>query len=761
MKHFILFFFAAICLTTCSKEPIEVAGESSDSFSSSEITLTLRLPEFDGRVVANRAVDEDIKDLYIIAFDQKRNFLSKEEVDISQLIYDEVKQHYQLKIKLTTATHYVHIVANGAAMLADESANRDVATIYNTTSLWQESLSVEMLYWGYAEINSLLTNSAVITLIRQVAKTTITVEEGVKVAGFSLWGVKGVNSASKGSIAPIGWNYEANSPTIAADESYGATSESYTTSPIYMYETAAAKSRVVVKATYKGVVGYYPIAYYENGTNSEMPLLRNHHYQVIIKAVNATGYETEEEAIKGIPGNRLTVEIKDDNPTIYDMIACKDYELGVCDTVRVNWDATTATATVVTTLPDESYSYEECEEWITSVEEVSKMTLPVGGALSSPGVKYTFTIQLEPNALSEDSRRGEIKFKSGELSRIVYIHQMGKDFRRDDERIVMLYNLENVGEGRDYFAFLDNILQGVTPKEMSGVARNEGLHFSIANNSYYYQIPIKSGDQIQQSDSRFNVTQNGSFWEVRLVNNSSSNETWVSSFTLINSEGIVITYPIYRTGLFHQLDALYQVPSETRVGWFYYEQVSVTALSGNRYYLFDRNLGASSNGYYSPTTTELALNSGAVGAYLKISTSKEEGELSSQLSPLGYAIPEMELLLDLNITIETRKTASGETYNCATLYTDGSSLLKEIYFPISGYTEEESYKNSSHANVWSRSPVSGNQGFSEDSPEYKYWYMYLDIYGKKVVSSNMRFVNGGAGSNGGRYKGMPVRCIKE
>lgn len=761
MKHFILFLFITLCFTTCSKEPIEMVGGSSESFSSSEITLTLRLPEFDRTVVASRTVQEDIKDLYIIAYDATKSFLSKQAVDISELTYDEVEKQYKLKVKFATTTQYVHVVANAAAMLVEDSANRDMAGIYNTTSLWQESPAVTLLFWGYAEINSLLTNSAVISLIRQVAKTTVTVEEGEKTAGFSLWGVKGVNSASKGSIAPVGWNYEANYPTIAADESYGMTSESYVNTPIYMYETAAAESRIIVKATYKGVMGYYPIAYYKNGTNSEMPLLRNHHYQVIIKSVNATGYETEEEAIKGIPGNRLTIEIKDDNPTIHDMIACKEYELGVCDTVRVHWDATTATATVVTTLPDGTYSYEENEEWITSIEEVGKVTIPVAGSLSSSGVKYTFTIHLQPNALSEDSRRGEIKFKSGELSRNLYIQQIGKDFRRDDERVVMLYNLENKGEGRDYFAFLDNSLQGSTPQAMRGVVRNEGLHFSITDNGYYYQIPIKGGDQVKNSDSRFTVVQSGAFWEVRLVNNSSSNETWVSNFTLTNSEGIVITYPIYRTGIFHQLDALLQVPSETKTGWFYYEQVSVTGISGSRYYLFDRNMGAANNGYYSPATTELAGNSNAVGGYFKISNTKEEGEISNQLSPQGYTIPVIDVLLDLNITIVTRKTDAGETYNCATLYTDGYSLLKEIYFPISGYTEEESYKNSFHGNVWSKSPVSGNQGFSEDSPEYKYWYMYLDIYGKKVVSSNMRFVNGGAGSNGGRYKGMPVRCIKK
>lgn len=71
------------------------------------------------------------------------------------------------------------------------------------------------------------------------------------------------------------------------------------------------------------------------------------------------------------------------------------------------------------------------------------------------------------------------------------------------------------------------------------------------------------------------------------------------------------------------------------------------------------------------------------------------------------------------------------------------------------------HKDDSHTCLWSRTLLSGNQGFAEDSPEYGYWFMYLDVYGQSVSLGNMRLATRSSLSTDGigAYKAMPVRCI--
>lgn len=109
-------------------------------------------------------------------------------------------------------------------------------------------------------------------------------------------------------------------------------------------------------------------------------------------------------------------------------------------------------------------------------------------------------------------------------------------------------------------------------------------------------------------------------------------------------------------------------------------------------------------------------------------------------------------------SVDLLETSTGEPYNCIRIPTS-SSQKDYIYIPISGYYESNSFKDEYHANLWSQSLLSGYQGFSENSKEYGFWYLYLDIYNKIKTITNTRFAQGYDGSNTGRYKAMPIRLI--
>ena len=323
---------------------------------------------------------------------------------------------------------------------------------------------------------------------------------------------------------------------------------------------------------------------------------------------------------------------------------------------------------------------------------------------------------------------------------------------------------------------------------MQNVKRNDGLHFTVGKNAYSYKIPKKTGDKLTvdnltgdvltDKDGHFTVSADGVYWKVTLADNRDNNyDLWKGTFTIKNAAGINITYTVYHTGIFHEITddmaskyELAEGGNDTLKvkGMFYYGVVKVEG-KAHTYIMLDRNLGATDNSPYVPDINEFQKNKGATGGYFKISEEKNEkdvkqGNLSSTLSPEGFEIPDKSVFEDLvnagTLKTETRKTALGESYYCTFMNTTNSEL-KTIYLPYGGYLEGESHKYPMHVVFWTKTLVSGTQGFSGKSPEYGYWYNYFDIYNSKKGISNVRFVSGSNGNNTGRYKAMPLRLISK
>lgn len=156
------------------------------------------------------------------------------------------------------------------------------------------------------------------------------------------------------------------------------------------------------------------------------------------------------------------------------------------------------------------------------------------------------------------------------------------------------------------------------------------------------------------------------------------------------------------------------------------------------------------NGSFANTKamSELSVNTALVGNEFMPST--------------YFQIPTESYVDDILPTVEKRHTKTGEAYNCYAIPTTGVSELqpKEVYLPVTGYYEGTSYRNENHANIWTCTRLSGYQGFSSSSPEFGFWFRYLDCHTTIKEISNMRIVGGSAGNYGGHiYTGMPVRGI--
>ena len=465
------------------------------------------------------------------------------------------------------------------------------------------------------------------------------------------------------------------------------------------------------------------------------------------------------------------------------MIACKDYELGVCDNLSLGATATEATVTLVTTLKSATgadgklYGVEinSDDNWIKGYTEESETATPESGSKSSPGKKYILKFTLDPNSQSEDPRTGTVTISSGDLKLDLKITQSGYNFMRDDpkRKVIMLKNDSEYQT--DYFAWLDKV-KGINPEQMQGALRNNGFHFTVGKNYFSYKIPKLDGDDLTDTDTHFTVSEDGSYWKVTLADNRDDNyDIWKGSFTITNKARIKITYNVYHTGIFHEITddmankyELAEGGDESLKvkGLFYYGVVKVKG-KDHTYIMLDRNLGATDNSPYTPSANEFKNNKGAIGGYFKVSESKntsdaKQGHLSAALSPEGFEIPDMSVFEDLiagnTLKTEPRSTTLGETYNCTFMETTDSEL-KTIYLPYGGYLEGFSHKNSVHVILWTKTLLSGTQGFSDKSPEYGYWYNYFDVYNGKQGISNIRFVSGSNGNNTGRYKAMPLRLV--
>lgn len=765
-----------LSLASC-KDSLEAITLGGDELPTEGVTLSIQLPNFTPQEISTRGGDEtteSINSLWLVCYGTSGNYLDMQNcTEAYAAATADADGYKKIKTNLPKGTETVHLVANVPGLTEAQAAKLDA----------MKDITPDLskpICWDAKTLSDLM-NDSKISLTRQCAKVTVK----TSVSGFEITDLHVWHSASKGSIAPAGYK-ESTNDNLAPSTELMDKCIAGGSAVVAVNETSAGKADIIIMAKYNGTEGFYKVALYkDDNKTAQYALVRNHNYIVTVTSVNDAGYATEAEALKAEPENRLKVTVVDDNPEIVDMIACKDYELGVCGTQTVDASSTTAPITLVTNLKAENTTdnnlykveiSEDAQSWITGWLPGSPSTT------TSPdkGTKFVLNLNLAANNKSEEPREGMITITSGDLKRTIKIHQEGYDFKRaDDRQVVMNYN----GTIHDnYFAWLDSKMHGVKPSENKvnnqEKTRNQGLHFCVGNNNIYYLIPKKPGDNVEKNSANISYSEEtynrNNYYKVTLNNSTNNYDLWIDEegFVIKNTADadhpITIKYPIYHTGVFSEITesaANEHQLGEPKKGWYYYEVVKVNvkepsedgnSTTDKTYYMLDRNLGASNSDFYSPGSANIANDKKSIGGYFKFSNDKSRKYVIGK-----FRVPkDNELEAIAGITkVDLLKTSTGEPYNCIRIKTESTSLKEYIYIPISGYYESNSFKDEYHANLWSQSLLSGYQGFSTESSEYGFWYLYLDIYNKIKTITNTRFVQGYDGSNTGRYKAMPVRLI--
>lgn len=791
---------ASMFATGCSDEPIPQDEEIANL--PGELTLTVSLPDFQVTEVGSRAsADAAISSLAVMCYSKQGALLST--FNVTAGFVETGTNTFQVTVPLDKHTVSLQFIAN----MTPPSGISDFSAYYT------DNPDAKVM-WGKADLKDLLAkpvSSRTVQLLRQNAK--VTVVDNAADFTISRFGVYG--TASVGSVAPAGQTLEPTTPTIKAGEGFGFNKTKGeaalkgASEVVNIFETTKddqlkvnnevvpgeykTRGRVIIEGTYNGVKGYYVVAFrtrgYSGSGYSETPgaytyepvhVLRNHHYKVTVTEVRAAGWPTLAEAMTAEADNRLTALVTDTNDNINSITANSDYMLGVSDKISASYNAGSVALTVITSNPAASsirLSLSDDADWILT-EGYSipsyQSTQPVNSLVNKTGFVYTLNIPLQTNK-NEKERVGTVTVRSGELTRTVKVTQLGANYKLDPNRKVIM-TMDGLQVTADYYSWMTSgTLHGVAPESFcqEGVVRNDGLHFpAVPAYTAVYKIPVLSGDsnaKIASGGSYFTLTTSGGYYQISM-NSQSAPGIAIGSFTLTNADGATVTYPLYRTGYIHELKsshATYQRNGGAITGWFYYEVVPVM-YGGSTRWTLDRNLGASSNFPYIPTSSKYQSHTEAIGGYFKVSTTKSSdvnapATVTSNLGISRFQLPwrtELEQM-GLNLKVEYAGVEPAYLLSMTAL---SPSTLGTVYIPQAGYYDGDELCDPTHGCLWTRTLVSGNQGFSQSSPDFGYWYHYLDVIddSNKIGYSKMQMMQGAVGegiTSTTLFRYMPLRLI--
>lgn len=808
----LLWVLPALMLAACSDdtEPVDVSALTpADGAGVEELTLTLNLPSYEVTEIGSRAAaipTETIDAISVFCYGADGNWLQTVVTDERTWTLTGGKAVITVGINKKTAK--VEVVTNYKA----DSNAKDPSTIFVGTEALNPAKPV---MWGKADISSIAGSTmgnATVDLLRNYAKVTVKkAQNAVGTFTINTFGV--TNTAMYGSLAPSNKSLSPVAPSPKSGETYGFKSAAVSASEaVYIYETPKDESNAdgTLKSGGRIIINidgsYYCVAFRQRNalqgadTPTETPgaytytslhILRNHHYTVNVIEVREDGWSTFEEAMNAAPDNRLTVLITDETPAVTNVAATRDYMLGVSDAFEAEAVKKTYNIIVVTSYLDGELNVAPASSdasWINvdmSNATVKTVTGITEGA-NSTGKQYTIPVTIDDTQLAEP-RPGSIIATAGVLKCSIEVTQAGRDYRRDPYRKVQM-RLTSYGTGNatvsenDYFAWIDDVVQGLLPEQNRNCEVNQGLHFpAVPVYTCYYLIPKLTTSETSSVTSGFTcktVTVSGKdYWQVECPNSSSQVSLSSTDGRLIitNAQGIQIKYPLYRRGVFHKIEPAAanvfepvftaEDASKLKSGWFYY---GVAPVGSN--YVLDRNLGASNNDYYSPTSSNFVGNVDARGGYFKVATSKSRSQAKvattvnskDALNFKKFRLPLDSELEAWGINYRTPMINGEETVQyylptSSSYFSDGC-----IYIPAAGYYEGNTQRYETHANLWTQTLLAGNQGFSPTSPDFGYWFIYFNGYNKQVTFSNMRFANGASGqapTSTSIYKYMPMRLV--
>ena len=287
-KLTIWFFMLLAMVSTACSDIRDIVGGDTPDVPSEGVVLTLKLPNFTKNTVATRATEQQINKLCVLCYDADNKYLGMSNITGSNIKPND-DGTCKVKVKVVEGTATLHVVANADINENDAKDAEGKNNLYNATRDGNLDLSAPVC-WGSIKVADMLSGNLSLSLLRQFAKTSVTKDEAL--TNFEITGFRLFNTASSGTIASKSINDVALPSVDCSDNTDG-----YVSGEQPFYETPADKAYMIIRAKYDGGADtYYKVAFKNktsDGTLESIALLRNHHYQVKVTAVNHSGWSTE------------------------------------------------------------------------------------------------------------------------------------------------------------------------------------------------------------------------------------------------------------------------------------------------------------------------------------------------------------------------------------------------------------------------------------------------------------------------------------
>ena len=813
-------------------------GKIPDEF---DVNIVVPYPQV-VNIGSTRAENWTISTLNVLLLNEGGTIIENIEYPAGTFTYDADTRVGSLKIPLTQETKSIEVIANALTeMKAEEDPSKIVVEDNETMYLWGKHPIQSVIETGTV---GLLRNTAMVTVELGEGVDNFEIQE-VGVFGVADKGtVAPSSSATTYDAVNKVYSVTQPATPSEVTYVYSDDNIMQDWNPINgvmeipgLFETPEKFEngekdddfvRVIIKGKYTdrnnaSIDGYYVVALTQRGGegDSDHPgdftygtdenksngkyfdILRNHKYIIKITEVRSEGWPQLSQAITAKPDNRMTEWVKDESPNITDIEASRDYYLGVGADVQAAYSEN-AVIEIATTYPGltanadwkQKLDFEADKDWI-QLEE-SNMTF------EGNGTNVKVTIPLEMNTDSR-TRYGQLKVRAGKLSREVNITQTGCPYHlRRKVDVKNMGDLDVLTNG--YYSFLDGkiyngegIETGDTDFRILGLdkASNRdvdryGLHFPVVPlyKGVKYYIEKKPG-----ADKSAEITSGGSMFILDSESDSNnyivtlaedaekeikSGEGRLTITATLGGKDVKVEYKLFRTGIFHELKSDYSKyqaqGGAANAGWYYYEIVKV----GN-VYILDRNLGATSNLPYSPTSSlyNNPANKSAIGGYFMVNTDRwgdyNQGENKNRredqqtiTAQLGLHTPsDGKFVMATEEDYLNLLTESGPDKAIAWADASSSRVAEgKIYFPKGGYYEGSELKDVARCKLWTRTYLGGTQGMDVTSNEYGYWYRYYDDSKSKNSENQYSNIRIARGSNGSAasvgtsiYRYMPLRLV--
>ncbi len=209
IKTLMIWIGLLLSLASC-KDSLEAITLGGDELPTEGVTLSIQLPNFTPQEISTRAggeTTESITSLWLVCYDTSDNYLDMQ--DCTKAYADataDADGYKKIKTNLPKGTETVHLVANVPGLTKAQAAKLDA----------MEDITPDLskpICWGKAKLSDLM-NDSKISLTRQCAKVTVQ----TSVSDFEITDLHVWHSASKGSIAPAGYEESKNENLATSTE---------------------------------------------------------------------------------------------------------------------------------------------------------------------------------------------------------------------------------------------------------------------------------------------------------------------------------------------------------------------------------------------------------------------------------------------------------------------------------------------------------------------------------------------------------------